>query len=80
MANILIVDDAKIMRTNLKTILTRAGYSIVAEASNGAQAIEEYKKFKPDLVTMDIVMPEMSGIEAASKIVSSSINYVIKLV
>lgn len=70
MAKILIVDDSMIMRRNLKTILTQAGHSIIAEATNGKEAFIEYEKQMPDLVTMDITMPIMNGIEAVKKITS----------
>ena len=65
MAKILIVDDSTIVRRNLKAILTRAGHEIVAEAENGLQAYREYESHKPDLITMDITMPIMDGLEAA---------------
>lgn len=68
MANILVVDDAAFMRVMLKDILTKGGHQIVGEAGNGVEAIEQYKKLKPDLVTMDITMPEMEGIEAVKRI------------
>ena len=61
---IMIVDDAIFMRMKLKDILEKNGYEVVAEAQNGADAIEKYKAEKPDIVTMDITMPEMNGIEA----------------
>lgn len=61
---VLIVDDAIFMRMKLKDILESNGYEVVAEAENGAQAIEKYKTERPDIVTMDITMPEMDGIEA----------------
>ncbi len=61
---VLIVDDAIFMRMKLKDILESNGYEVVAEAQNGAEAIEKYKSERPDLVTMDITMPEMDGIEA----------------
>ena len=67
-ARILIVDDSTIMRRNIKTVLTEAGHSIIAEASNGKEAFMEYEKHMPDLVTMDITMPIMNGIEAVKKI------------
>ncbi len=69
-ARILIVDDSMIMRRNLKTILIQAGHSIIAEASNGKEAFIEYEKHMPDLVTMDITMPIMNGIEAVKKIIN----------
>ena len=61
---IMIVDDAIFMRMKLKDILEKNGYVVVAEAQNGADAIEKYKAERPDIVTMDITMPEMDGIEA----------------
>lgn len=65
---VLIVDDALFMRNMLRDIFTAAGWQVVADAENGAQALEEYRNHSPDLVTMDIVMPEMGGIEALQKI------------
>lgn len=61
---ILIVDDAIFMRMKLKDILEKGGYEVVAEAQNGVEAIEKFKTENPDLVTMDITMPEMDGIAA----------------
>jgi two-component system chemotaxis response regulator CheY len=69
MANrILIVDDAAFMRMMIRDILTKNGYEVCGEANDGAQAIEKYKEVKPDLVTMDITMPEMDGIAALKEI------------
>lgn len=69
MANrILIVDDAAFMRMMIRDILTKNGYEVVGEAQDGAQAVERYKELKPDLVTMDITMPEMDGIAALKEI------------
>lgn len=70
MAKILIVDDSMIMRRNLKAILAEAGHSVIAEASNGKEAVMEYENHMPDLVTMDITMPVMNGIEAVKQIMS----------
>jgi len=67
--NILVADDSVLMRRNLKNILKQAGYTIVAEASNGKEAVELYRKHQPDLVTMDITMPVMTGIEAVKTII-----------
>ena len=65
---VMIVDDAAFMRMKLKDILEKNGYEVVAEAQNGVEAIEKYKVEKPDLVTMDITMPEMDGVEALKAI------------
>ncbi|HOD39185.1 MAG: Chemotaxis protein CheY [bacterium ADurb.Bin243] len=67
---ILIVDDALIMRMMIKDILTvSGGYEICGEAADGLEAIEKYKELKPDLVTMDIIMPKCTGIEALKEII-----------
>ena len=67
--SILIVDDAIFMRKMIGDILKKEGYEISGEAENGIEAIEKYKELKPDLVTMDIIMPDMSGIDAVQEIV-----------
>ncbi len=67
-AKVMIVDDAAFMRMMLKDILTKNGYEVIGEAGNGAQAVESYSELKPDLVTMDITMPEMDGITAVKEI------------
>lgn len=61
---LLVVDDALIMRTMIKDIARRAGWEIAGEATTGAEAVARYRELKPDLVTLDIVMPEMDGVEA----------------
>ncbi len=66
--NILICDDAAFMRVMIKDILTKNGYTVAGEAENGQKAIEKYNETKPDLVMMDITMPEMDGIQALKKI------------
>ena len=68
LSNILVVDDAAFMRLNLRNILGEFGHEVVGEAENGKQAVEKYKDLEPDLVTLDITMPEMDGIEAAAKL------------
>ncbi len=68
--NILIVDDAAFMRMMIKDILTKNGYNVIAEAENGIKAIDKYNETKPDLVLMDITMPEMDGLQALKKIKS----------
>jgi len=65
---VLICDDAVFMRTMVGDILQKAGFEVIGEAETGAQAIEKYKQLKPDLVTMDIVMPELGGIDAVREI------------
>ena len=66
--NIVICDDAAFMRMMIKDILTKNGYNVAGEAENGAKAVEKYQEIKPDLVLMDITMPEMDGIQALKKI------------
>ena len=68
MAKVMICDDAAFMRMMIKDILTKNGYEIAAEAENGAIAVEKYPEAKPDLVLMDITMPDMDGIQALKKI------------
>jgi two-component system chemotaxis response regulator CheY len=71
MPRILITDDAAFMRMMLKDILTKGGYEVVGEAANGNEAIEKYQQLKPDLVTMDITMPQCDGITALKAIMGS---------
>lgn len=68
MAKVLIVDDAAFMRMMIKDILDKNGYNVIGEASNGVKAVEIYKKEAPDIVTMDITMPDMDGIQAVKTI------------
>lgn len=63
MANVLIVDDAKIMRAYIKKMLTELGHTTIGEASSGFEAIQHYELLKPDIVTMDITMPPQGGVE-----------------
>lgn len=65
---ILIVDDAAFMRMMIKDVLTKNGFEVVGEAENGAKAIEKYKELTPNLVIMDITMPEVDGIQAVKEI------------
>ncbi|PLR97267.1 response regulator [Bacillus sp. T33-2] len=75
MANkILVVDDAAFMRMMIKDILTKNGFDVVGEAADGAQALEMYKELQPDLVTMDITMPEMDGITSLKEIKKVNAN------
>lgn len=68
---ILVCDDTAFMRVMLKDILVQNGYEVVGEAENGKVAIEKHEQLKPDLIIMDITMPEMDGISALSKIVEN---------
>jgi len=70
MARIMVVDDAAFMRMMLKDILSKGGYEVVGEAENGLKAVEKYKELSPDLVLMDITMPELDGIGAVKQIKS----------
>ena len=72
--NILICDDAAFMRMMIKDILTKNGYNIAGGAENGAKAVEKYAETNPDMVLMDITMPEMDGIQALKKIKESDPN------
>jgi two-component system chemotaxis response regulator CheY len=67
---VMVVDDALFMRNMLKEIFIRAGYEVVAEAENGEEALDLYRQTRPDLVTMDIVMPKRSGIQALQDIIA----------
>ena len=78
MASILIVDDAAFMRMMIKDILSKNGYSVVGDAENGLKAVEKYKELNPDLVIMDITMPEMDGIQAVKQI--KSLNSAAKII
>jgi two-component system chemotaxis response regulator CheY len=67
---VLITDDTAFMRMTLRNVLEKNGYEVVAEAEDGFQAVEKYQELKPDLVTMDITMPNMDGITAIKKIMA----------
>ena len=72
--SVLICDDAAFMRVMIKDILTKNGYEVAGEAENGLKAVEKYNETKPDLVMMDITMPEMDGIQALKQIKSNDPN------
>ncbi|MCL7414508.1 MAG: response regulator [ANME-2 cluster archaeon] len=74
MADILVVDDADFIRSLLKDILSNNGHRVIGEAVDGVEAVLKYRELKPDLVTMDIVMPKTTGIEAVKSIRSEDPN------
>jgi two-component system chemotaxis response regulator CheY len=65
----LVVDDSMVMRAMIREILTKGGFDVVGQAKNGKEALEQYAKLKPDLVTMDIIMPGEHGTEVVKKII-----------
>ncbi len=65
---VLVVDDAAFMRMMIKDILRKGGYEVIGEAEDGSKAVEKFKELRPDLVTMDITMPDMDGITAVKEI------------
>ena len=69
-ARVLIADDASFMRQMIREIIEPEGYEVVGEASNGIEALEQFVELRPDLVTMDIVMPRRSGIDAVKGILA----------
>lgn len=68
MAKIMIVDDAAFMRITIKNMLQKSEHEVIGEAENGKVAVEKYRELKPDIVTMDITMPEMDGLVALKEI------------
>jgi two-component system chemotaxis response regulator CheY len=74
LSKVLIVDDAPVVRLLLKSVLERHGFQVVGEASNGNEALDSYKELSPDLVTMDITMPEADGIQGVKNILSFDPN------
>jgi two-component system chemotaxis response regulator CheY len=72
MKKVLIVDDAAFMRVSIKNMLSKNGFDVVGEAENGKVAIQKYQDLSPDIVTMDITMPEMDGLESIKKILAFS--------
>jgi len=70
MARVLIADDASFMRQMIREIIEPEGHEVVGEATNGIEAVEQYEELQPDIVTMDIVMPKRSGIDAVKGILA----------
>lgn len=80
MTTLMIVDDASFMRMSIKQMVESYDFNVIAEAADGVEAVEMYSKYKPDIVTMDITMPNMSGIEALKKIKAYDSNAKIVMV
>ncbi len=71
MKKVLVVDDAAFMRVTIKNMLAKNGFEIVGEAENGAIAVQKVSELQPDIVTLDITMPEMNGLEALKEIMKT---------
>lgn len=74
MKRVMVVDDAAFMRVSIKNMLTKHGFEVVGEAENGEVAVQKYKELEPDVVTMDITMPQKDGLAALKEILSFSPN------
>lgn len=72
MKRVLVVDDAAFMRVSIKSMLTKHGFDVVGEAENGVIAVTKYQELQPDIVTMDITMPEKDGLQALKEILAIS--------
>lgn len=77
---VLIVDDAAVVRRSIKELVEENGFEVIGEAENGAAGISQYKKLNPDIVTMDIMMEEIDGIEAVKRIINYDSNAKIVMV
>ena len=74
MASVLVVDDAAFMRMTIKKMLEKHGHTVIGEAANGIEAVQKYQELKPDIVMLDITMPEMSGVDPLKRIKELSIG------
>ena len=74
MASVLVVDDAAFMRMTIKKMLEKNGHTVIGEAANGGEAIQRYQELKPDVVLLDITMPEMNGVDALKRIKELSVG------
>jgi two-component system chemotaxis response regulator CheY len=70
MARVLVVDDAAFMRKMVTDALTKGGHDVVGEAGNGSEAVERWQELRPDLITLDITMPEKDGLSALKEIIA----------
>lgn len=77
---VLVVDDLAFVRTTLTDILTDSGYQVIAQAADGIEAVEKWKQFRPDLVTMDVVMPRLNGVDATKEIMKLDRNSTVVMI
>ena len=80
MKRVLIVDDSSFMRRLIKNIITKNGYEVVGEAANGVEGVAKYTELKPDIVTMDVIMDEMNGLDALKRILENDPNATVVMV
>lgn len=80
MKKVLVVDDAAFMRISIKNMISKHGFEVVGEAANGNEAVAKYKELNPDIVTMDITMPDKTGLEALKEIMEYDPNATVVMV
>lgn len=80
MKTVLVVDDAAFMRVSIKNMISKHGFEVIGEAENGAVAVQKFSELSPDIVTLDITMPEMTGLEALKEIMKINPNAVVIMV
>lgn len=80
MKKVLVVDDAAFMRISIKNMISKHGFEVVGEAANGNEAVAKYKELNPDIVTMDITMPDKTGLEALKEIMEFDANATVVMV
>lgn len=80
MKTVLVVDDAAFMRVSIKNMISKHGFEVIGEAENGAVAVQKFNELSPDIVTLDITMPEMTGLEALKEIMKINPNAVVIMV
>lgn len=80
MKTVLVVDDAAFMRVSIKNMISKHGFEVIGEAENGAIAVQKFSELSPDIVTLDITMPEMTGLEALKEIMKINPNAVVIMV
>lgn len=80
MKKVLVVDDAAFMRVSIKNMITKHGFEVVGEAENGKIAVQKFQELSPDIVTLDITMPEMNGLDALKEIMKNNPNAIVIMV